>query len=62
MFKKTSNYFVKNWEKYDKKDQPHIIRRQLQEIQRNTDETIEESAERIEELSTEAYPDTPDFF
>ena len=49
-------------ERFDKKDQPHIIRRQLQEIQQNTEETIEEFAERIEELSTEAYPDTPDFF
>ncbi|XP_061195172.1 DNA ligase 1-like [Saccostrea echinata] len=49
-------------ERFDKKDQPHIIRRQLQEIKQNVDETLEEFAERIEELTTEGYPDTPEYF
>lgn len=49
-------------ERFDRKDQPHIIRRQLQEIQQKADETLEEFAERIEDLSTEAYPDSPEFF
>lgn len=49
-------------ESFDRKDQSHIIRRQLQEIQQKTDETLEEFAERIEDLSTEAYPDSPEFF
>lgn len=62
MFKKTLNYSVRNKkEKFDKKNQPHIIRRQLKEIQQNTDKTMEVFAEKIEELSTEAYPNTPDF-
>lgn len=49
-------------ERFDRKDQPHINRRQLQEIQQKADETLEEFAERIEDLSTEAYPDSPEFF
>lgn len=49
-------------ERFDRKDQPHIIRRQLQEIQQKAGETPEEFAERIEDLSTEAYPDSPEFF
>ncbi|XP_061189157.1 DNA ligase 1-like [Saccostrea echinata] len=49
-------------ERFDKKDQPHIIRRQLQEIKQNPEETIEEFAERIEELAAEGYPETPEFF
>lgn len=48
--------------RFDRKDQPNIIRRQLQEIQQKADETLEEFAERIEDLSTEAYPDSPEFF
>lgn len=39
-------------ERFDRKSQPHIIRRQLQEIQQKADETLEEFAERIEDLST----------
>ncbi|XP_061177789.1 trichohyalin-like [Saccostrea echinata] len=49
-------------ERFDKKDQPHIIRRQLQEIKQNPEETIEEFTERIEELAAEGYPETPEFF
>ncbi|XP_052714028.1 chromosome partition protein Smc-like [Crassostrea angulata] len=49
-------------ERFERKDQSHIIRRQLQEIQQKADETLEEFAERIEDLSTEAYPDSPEFF
>ncbi|XP_061177795.1 trichohyalin-like [Saccostrea echinata] len=49
-------------ERFDKKDQPYIIRRQLQEIKQNPEETIEEFAERIEELAAEGYPETPEFF
>lgn len=36
--------------------------RQLQETKQEVDETLEEFAERIEELSVEAYPDSPDFW
>ena len=46
-------------ERFDKKDQPHIIRRQLQEIKQNPEETIEEFVERIEDLATEGYEGIP---
>lgn len=49
-------------ERFDKSEQPHIMRRQLQETKQEVDETLEEFAERIEELSMEAYPDFPDFW
>ena len=49
-------------ERFDRKDQPHIIRRQLQEIKQDPDESIEEFAERIEELATEGYGGMPDYF
>lgn len=49
-------------ERFDKSEQPHIMRRQLQETKQEVDETLEEFAERIEELSMKAYPDFPDFW
>ena len=49
-------------ERFDKKDQPHIIRRQLQEIKQNPEETIEEFVERIEDLATEGYEGIPEYF
>lgn len=49
-------------ERFDKSEQPHIMRRQLQKTKQEVDETLEEFAERIEELSMEAYPDFPDFW
>ena len=49
-------------ERFDKKDQPHILRRQLQETKQNPDETIEDFVERIEDLATEGYEGIPEFF
>ena len=49
-------------ERFDKKDQPHFIRRQLQEIKQNPYETIEELVERIEYLATEGYEGIPEYF
>ncbi|XP_056014940.1 interaptin-like [Ostrea edulis] len=49
-------------ERFDKRDQPHIIRRQLQEIKQHPDEIIEEFAERIEDLATEGYKGMPEYF
>ncbi|KAK3086893.1 hypothetical protein FSP39_025070 [Pinctada imbricata] len=47
-------------ERFGKKDLPHIIRRQLQDIKQGPDETIEEFADKIQEMTTDGYPDTPD--
>lgn len=47
----------------NKSDQCHIMRHQLQEIKQKTHETLEEFAEKIEEIFTEAYPySCPEFF
>ena len=70
IFSSRPDYVQKNFEllcqklkdRFDKKDQPHIIRRQLHDIKQMSDETVEEFAERIEELSVEAYPKAPEYF
>ncbi|KAK3105154.1 hypothetical protein FSP39_018315 [Pinctada imbricata] len=49
-------------ERFGKKDLPHIIRRQLQDVHQSTDETLEEFAEKVREMATDGYPDTPDHF
>jgi hypothetical protein len=49
-------------ERFDKKDQSYIVRRQLQEIKQNPDETIEEFAERTENMAAEGYEGMPDYF
>jgi len=41
----------------EKNDLPHSIRRQLQEVKQNVDESIEEYAERVQELATDGYID-----
>lgn len=55
--------FVEQKEKRLNKSDRHIIRHQLQEIKQKTHETLEEFAEKIEEIFTEAYPySCPEFF
>lgn len=47
----------------NKSDQCHIMRHQLQEIKQRTHETLEEFAEKIEEIFTKACPySCPEFF
>ena len=47
-------------ERFGKKDLPHIIRRQLQDVQQMNEESLEEFAERVREMATDGYPNTPD--
>ena len=49
-------------ERFGRKDLPHIIRRQLQDLKQEQDELLEEYAERAQEMSTDGYPDTPEEF
>jgi len=49
-------------EGFGRKDLPHIIRRQLQDLKQEQDELLEEYAERAQEMSTDGYPDTPEEF
>jgi hypothetical protein len=49
-------------ERFDKKDQPYMVRRQLQKIKQNPDETIEEFAKRIEDMAAEGHEFMPDYF
>jgi len=37
------------------KDLPYTIRRQLQDAKQNMDETVEEFAERVQEMATDGY-------
>jgi hypothetical protein len=46
-------------ERFGRKDLPHIIRRQLQDLKQEQDDLLEEYAERAQEMSTDGYPDTP---
>jgi len=45
-------------ERFGKTDLPHIVRRQLQDLRQNTDESLEEYAERAQELASGGYPNT----
>jgi len=47
-------------ERFGKKELPNIIRRQLQDLKQESEEPIEEYAERAQELARDGYPDTPD--
>lgn len=47
-------------ERFGKKELPSIIRRQLQDLKQESEEPIEEFAERAQELARDGYPDTPD--
>jgi len=46
-------------ERFGKKGLQHIIRRQLQDLRQFQEESLEEYAERAQELSTDGYPGTP---
>jgi hypothetical protein len=43
-----------------KKDLPNVIRRQLQELCQLPDESLEEYAERAQDLASDGYPETPE--
>ncbi|CAC5374562.1 unnamed protein product [Mytilus coruscus] len=47
-------------QRFGNKDLPHTIKRQLQEVRQFVDESIEEFAERIQELATDGYLNTPE--
>ncbi|CAC5415563.1 comEA [Mytilus coruscus] len=49
-------------ERFGRRDLPHIIRRQLQDLKQDQDETLEEYTERTQEMATDGYPDTPEEF
>jgi len=42
-------------ERFGRTDLPHIVRRQLQDLRQSTEESLEEYAERAQELATEGY-------
>jgi len=44
-------------QRFGKKDLPHSIRRQLQDVRQNLDESIEEYTERVQEMATYGYID-----
>jgi hypothetical protein len=56
-FKKLS---TKMNERFGKKDLPHIIRRQLQDVKQSPEESVEEFADKVLEMTTDGYPDTPE--
>ena len=49
-------------ETFCSKGLPHILRRQLQEIKQWYEEALEEFADKIQELATDGYPNSPDSF
>ncbi|CAC5377523.1 unnamed protein product [Mytilus coruscus] len=49
-------------ERFGRRDLPHIIRRQMQDLKQDQDETFEEYTERTQEIVTDEYPDTPEEF
>ncbi|VDI11718.1 Hypothetical predicted protein [Mytilus galloprovincialis] len=49
-------------ERFGRKEPPHIVRRLLQDLKQDQEESLEEFAERAQELATDGYPDTPDNF
>ncbi|CAC5378765.1 unnamed protein product [Mytilus coruscus] len=46
-------------QRFGNKDLPCTIRRQLQEVRQTIDETVEEFAERVQEMATGYGPNTP---
>lgn len=42
-------------QRFGNKDLPHTIRKQVQEIKQNPEESIDEFAERVQELATDGY-------
>lgn len=49
-------------ERFGRRDLPTVIRRQLQELRQLPDESLDEYAERAQELATDGFPNTPDDF
>lgn len=49
-------------ERYGRKDLPNVIRRQLQELRQLPDESLEEYAERAQDLAFDRYSGTPENF
>lgn len=49
-------------ERFGRKDLPQVIRRQLQDLRQKPDESLDEYAERAQDLATDGYPGTPDAF
>lgn len=49
-------------ERFGRKDLPNVIRRQLQELRQLPDESLEEYAERAQDLASDGYPGTPENF
>ena len=47
-------------ERFGKKDLPHIIRRQLQDVRQDTEETLEEFEERVRDMAVDGYPNMSD--
>lgn len=47
---------------FGRKDMPHILRRQLQDIKQEQEESLEEFAERTQEMAIDGHPDTPEAF
>ncbi|CAC5411559.1 unnamed protein product [Mytilus coruscus] len=47
-------------QRFGNKDIPYTIRRQLQDVRQNDDEMIDEFAERVQEMATDGYIDTPE--
>jgi len=49
-------------ERFGRKDLPNVVRRQLQELRQQPEETLDEYAERAQDLAADGYPNTPDGF
>ena len=47
-------------ERFGKKDLPHIVRRQLQDVRHDTGETLEEFEERVRDMAVDGYPNMSD--
>ena len=47
-------------QRFGNKDLPYTIRRQLQDVRQNMDETLEEFAERVLEMATDGYYNAPE--
>ncbi|CAG2207208.1 unnamed protein product [Mytilus edulis] len=61
--RKDIKLFVKKMEdRFGRKDLPHVIRRQLQDLRQLPEEPLDEYAERTQDLATDGFPGTPDDF
>ena len=48
--------------RFGRRDFPHTLRRQLQDLKQQKEGTLEEFAARTQEMATDSYPDNPDEF